>query len=88
MAPRNHAACVGSYCEAILSGEIVAGSYVQFAVERHLNDLTGIDRLDGGAGSDIIRRDGDDIVINDNSDILLTQLNAAFTGADDWLDDA
>ncbi len=28
MAPRNHAACVGSYCEAILSGEIIAGRYV------------------------------------------------------------
>ena len=53
------------------------------------DDLTGgpgIDRLDGGAGPDIIRRDGDDIVINDNSDILLAQLNAAFVGADDWLD--
>ena len=48
----------------------------------------GVDLLDGGAGADIIRRDGDDIVINDNSDILLAQLNAAFAGADDWLDDA
>ena len=39
MAPRNHAACVGSYCEAILSGEIIAGRYVELAVRRHLDDL-------------------------------------------------
>ena len=32
MAPRNHAACVGSYCDAILSGEIIAGGYVELAV--------------------------------------------------------
>ena len=28
MAPRNHADCVASYCDAILSGEIIAGRYV------------------------------------------------------------
>ena len=39
MAPRNHAACVGSYCEAILSGEIIAGRYVELAVRRYLDDL-------------------------------------------------
>ena len=39
MSPRNHAACVGNYCDAILSGEIIAGRYVQLAVERHLDDL-------------------------------------------------
>ena len=39
MAPRNHAACVGSYCDAILSGEIIAGRYVELAVRRHLDDL-------------------------------------------------
>ena len=36
MAPRNHAVCVGSYCEAILSGEIIAGRYVELAVRRYL----------------------------------------------------
>ena len=25
MSPRNHADCVGNYCDAILSGEIIAG---------------------------------------------------------------
>ena len=35
MAPRNHAACVGSYCDAILSGEIIAGRYVELAVRRY-----------------------------------------------------
>ena len=39
MAPRNHAACVGSYCDAILSGEIIAGRYVELAVRRHFDDL-------------------------------------------------
>ena len=39
MAPRNHAACGGSYCEAILSGEIIAGRYVELAVRRYLDDL-------------------------------------------------
>ena len=39
MAPRNHAACVGSYCEAILSGDIIAGRYVQLAVRRYLDDI-------------------------------------------------
>jgi phage terminase large subunit-like protein len=39
MASRNHAACVDNYCNAILSGEIIAGRYVQLAVERHLDDL-------------------------------------------------
>ena len=39
MAPRNHAACVGSYCEAILSGEIIAGRYVELAVRRYLDDI-------------------------------------------------
>jgi len=37
MAPRNHAACVGSYCDAILSGEIIAGRYVELAVRRYLD---------------------------------------------------
>ena len=39
MAPRNHAACVASYCDAILSGEIIAGRYVELAVRRYLDDL-------------------------------------------------
>jgi len=39
MAPRNHAACVGSYCEAILSGEIIAGRYVELAVRRYVDDI-------------------------------------------------
>jgi len=39
MAPRNHAACVVSYCDAILSGEIIAGRYVELAVRRYLDDL-------------------------------------------------
>jgi len=39
MAPRNHAACVGSYCDATLSGEIIAGRYVELAVRRYLVDL-------------------------------------------------
>ena len=39
MSPRNHADCVGNYCDAILSGEIITGRYVQLAVERHLDDL-------------------------------------------------
>ena len=39
MAPRNHAACVASYCEAILSGEIIAGRYVELAVRRYLDDI-------------------------------------------------
>jgi hypothetical protein len=25
MSPRNHADCVGNYCDAVLSGEIIAG---------------------------------------------------------------
>jgi len=36
---QNHADCVGNYCDAVLSGEIIAGRYVQLAVERHLDDL-------------------------------------------------
>ena len=39
MAPRNHADCVGSYCDAILSGEIIAGRYVELAVRRYLDDI-------------------------------------------------
>ena len=39
MAPRNHAACVVSYCDAILSGEIIAGRYVELAVRRYLDDI-------------------------------------------------
>ena len=39
MALRNHAACVGRYCEAILSGEIIAGRYVELAVRRYLDDI-------------------------------------------------
>ena len=39
MALRNHAACVGSYCEVILSGEIIAGRYVELAVRRYLDDI-------------------------------------------------
>ena len=39
MAPRNHAACVGSYCDAILSDEIIAGRYVELAIRRYLDDL-------------------------------------------------
>jgi len=41
MAPRNHAACVASYCNAILSGEIIAGRYVeQCSRVIVLNDLS------------------------------------------------
>ena len=36
MAPRNHADCVSHYCDAVLGGEIIAGRYVQLAVERHI----------------------------------------------------
>ena len=39
MALRNHAACVGSYCDAIPSGEIIAGRYVELAVKRYLDDI-------------------------------------------------
>ena len=39
MSPRNHADCVGNYCEAILSGEIIAGRYVELAVRRYLDDI-------------------------------------------------
>ena len=39
MAPRNHAACVASYCDAILSGEIIAGRYLELAVRRYLDDI-------------------------------------------------
>ena len=40
MSPRNHADCVGNYYDAVLTGEIIiAGRYVQLAVERHLDDL-------------------------------------------------
>jgi len=39
MAPRTHAACVGSYCNAILRGEINAGRYVELAVRRYLDDI-------------------------------------------------
>ena len=39
MPPRNHADCVGNYCDAILSGEIIAGRYVELAVRRHLDDI-------------------------------------------------
>jgi hypothetical protein len=38
MSPRNGADCVGNYCNAVLSGEIIAGRYVQLAVERNLDD--------------------------------------------------
>ena len=46
----------------------------------------GIDRLDGGAGADIITRDADDIVVEDTSDIVIAELNAAFAVSDDWID--
>ena len=39
MSPRNHVDCVGNYSDAVLSSEIIAGRYVQLAVERHLDDL-------------------------------------------------
>ena len=39
MALRNHAACVDGYCDAILSGEIIAGRYVELAVRRYLDDI-------------------------------------------------
>ena len=39
MACRNHAARVGSYCDAILSGDIIAGLYVELAARRHLDDI-------------------------------------------------
>ena len=43
MALRNHAACVGSYCDAILSGEIIAGRYVELAVRRYLDDIEQVE---------------------------------------------
>ena len=39
MVPRNHAACVDNYCNAILSGDIIEGRYVELAVRRHLDDV-------------------------------------------------
>ena len=39
MACRNHAAHVGSYCDAILGGDIIAGHYVELAARRHLDDI-------------------------------------------------
>jgi phage terminase large subunit-like protein len=39
MSPRNHADCTDSFCDAVLSGEIIAGRYVQLSIERHLDDL-------------------------------------------------
>jgi len=36
---RDHAACVANYCDAVMSGDIITGRYVQLAVERHLDDL-------------------------------------------------
>ena len=43
MAPRNHAACVASYCDAILSGEVIAGHYVELAVRRYLYDIEQVE---------------------------------------------
>ena len=39
MSPRKNVACGASYCEAILSGEIIAGRYVELAVRRYLDDI-------------------------------------------------
>ena len=40
MSPRNHVDCVGNYSDPVLSSEIIAGRYVQLAVERHLDDTS------------------------------------------------
>ena len=94
MAPRNHAACVGSYCEAILSGEIIAWRYVELAVRRYLDDLgdrlndgAGIDRLDGDGSADIVTRDNDDDVIGDDRDTIVFEASATFASASNWLDE-
>ena len=47
----------------------------------------GHDRLDGGAGADIITRDADDIVVEDSQDIVIAELNAAFASSDNWMDE-
>jgi hypothetical protein len=36
MSPHNHADCVGNYCDAILSGEIVTGMLAQCKNRLHL----------------------------------------------------
>ena len=52
MAPRNHAACVDNYCDAILSGEIIAGRSLlaQFGLtpksKRRLASSEAVDPLD------------------------------------------
>ena len=66
MAPRNHAACVGIYCDAILSGEIIAGRYVELAVRRYLDDierahergLVGFFSSSDSTGVDAVDEDG------------------------------
>ncbi len=66
MSPRNHADCVGNDCDAVLSGEIIAGRYVQLAVERHLDDLehglagffSSSDSTGGSACVDDVDEDG------------------------------
>ena len=53
MAPRNHAACVDNYCDAILSGEIIAGRSLlaQFGLtpksKRRLASSEAVDPLAG-----------------------------------------
>ena len=94
MAPRNHAACVDGYCDAILSGEIIAGCYVELAVRRYLDDIgdrlidgAGIDRLDGDGSADIVTRDNDDDVIGDDRDTIVFEASATFASASNWLDE-
>jgi len=56
MSPRNHADCVGNYCDAVLSGEIIAGRYVQLAVERHQDDLEHAHQRGLHFGADIAEK--------------------------------
>ncbi len=47
----------------------------------------GIDRMDGGGGADILTRDADDIVVEDCQNIVIAELNAAFSVSDDWMEE-
>ena len=46
----------------------------------------GIDCLDGGA--DIVKRDNDDDVIDDDHDTIIFDTSAAFASASNWPDEA
>ena len=50
MALRNHAACVGSYCDAILSCEIIAGHYVVAQFGLTPKSKRGLASNDSGEG--------------------------------------